>query len=685
MPDLLLEILSEEMPSHCQNGAETALANTLKQELQKANLPFESIQTFSTPRRLASIVKQIPEKQCDSTVNRKGPNIAANAIIIKRFLQSIGLETVDQCQIQKTKKGSIYYVQIHKKGRASDEILPDIILRTIKKIPWSQSMRFANDTFRWIRPLKNIVATFGEKILSGRLDLGSRDLSFTGATKGHEILDPGPHQVRADTYETTLTNASVIGDRNARRTHIERQLNRHAKTLDSLYVKDEALLCEVVGLVEYPIVLVGKIDKNLMALPREVLITSMRKHQKFFVFQDKSGALAPYFATVANIQTTDGGASIVKGNERVLRARLKDSLFFWESDLAMYPKNAMKKLEDMTFHTKLGTVFQRARRLEKLANHLAPLVEANAQDVRRAAHLCKVDIVSKMVGEFPELQGVIGKYYAQNSGENTRVCQAIAEQYMPNSRAETCPTAPESLALALADKLEMMTAFWSIDERPTSSKDPYALRRCAVGILRLILENNLSLSLRTSIVYAFSLQTTPKEFFQENLVDNMLQFFHERAKIYLKTLGMPADYSEAVLSSGIDHILTQVRLIETLSKRSAAVSALKNLFMRVKNITHTKSHVVYQGIRKDLFQKTQEKTLFDAIDATKKIVSKHMKNKDFDAAIDAILPIQEKTDRFFDAVMVNSDDKAIRDNRRTLLKSVIDLLAKIVNFDAIAG
>ena len=525
MPELLLELLSEEIPARMQARAAEDLKRLVCQGLKDAGLKFDRAQAFATPRRLTLVVDGLPKKQPEQKIERKGPRVGAPDNAIKGFLKSAGLDSVDKCEIRDVKGEQVYFLVSEKTVLKTTNVLKDILGSTLNRFPWPKSMKWAENDLLWVRPLQNVLAIFDGRKIPFSIGLKSHNgkrvwgegeenlydfecpLTANNKTVGHRFLAPKKFTVTGFVdYKKKLKAAKVILDPAERRAVIEKQAKRKAARAKLVLKDDPALLDEVTGLVEWPVVLMGRIDPEFMDLPPEVLTISMRAHQKYLALVDQSGALANRFLVVANMATADNGKAIAAGNERVLRARLADARFFWDQDRKAPLSARTPRLGQIVFHAKLGSLDQKIDRVQALAAEIAGHIEGADKDrVRSAARLCKADLTTGMVGEFPELQGVMGRYYALADGEHAEAADAIAEHYAPQGPNDACPSAPVSVALALADKIDTLVGFWAIDEKPTGSKDPYALRRAALGVIRLILENDLRLPLSSILHRAFFL------------------------------------------------------------------------------------------------------------------------------------------------------------------------------------
>jgi glycyl-tRNA synthetase beta chain len=512
MPDLLLELFSEEIPARMQRRAAEDLKKLVTDALVERGFLYEGAQGFATPRRLALTVMGLPVKGQDVREERKGPRVGSPEGAIQGFLKGAGLSSIDQARIESDpKKGEFYVAVIEKPGRATQDVLAEILPGIVKNFPWPKSMRWGAaskepGSLRWVRPLHSIVCTFGPETEDPEVVRFDVDGIMSGdVTKGHRFLAPSEIRVkRFDDYAPALERAKVVLDADRRKDMILHDARDLAFAQGLELVEDEGLLEEVAGLVEWPVVLIGSFDEAFLSIPPEVIRTTIRANQKCFVLRDpNTDKLANRFLLTSNLVASDGGRTIVGGNERVVRARLSDAKFFWETDQRVKLEERLEKLKSIVFHEKLGTQFERVERIAALAKELAPVVGADAALAERAARLAKADLVTEMVGEFPELQGLMGRYYATLQGENPSAAAAIEEHYKPLGPSDRVPTDPVSVAVALADKIDTLVGFWVIQERPTGSKDPYALRRAALGIIRLILDNAIRLEAGSSVVAGY--------------------------------------------------------------------------------------------------------------------------------------------------------------------------------------
>ncbi|HYD98063.1 MAG TPA: glycine--tRNA ligase subunit beta, partial [Alphaproteobacteria bacterium] len=571
MAELLIELFSEEIPARMQAKAAEDFQRLVTARLGAAGIAFGRAEAHVTPRRLALMVDGLPVQQAATEEERRGPRVGAPQAALDGFLKGAGV-TLEQCEQRDTGKGVFYFAVLRKEGRATAEVLPELLAAAIQEMPWPKSMRWGGYAFRWVRPLHRILAVFDGRPLAGGFGLGDRDrapcfvadgakadLPYGSVTAGHRFLSSGRIEVTgfAD-YAAKLRAAHVILDREERKALVRAEAERLAAAEGLALVDDPGLLEEVAGLVEWPVLFTGRIDEQFMDVPPEVLITSMRTHQRYFALRRPDGALAPRFVVAANMVPRDEGRTIVAGNERVLRARLSDAKFFWDQDRKQRLEDRLPALKEIVFHKELGTLAERVGRLRALAADIAGRIGADAAKVERAAALCKADLVTGMVGEFPELQGVMGRYYAEAQGEDAPVAQAIAEHYSPLGPSDRCPTAPVSVAVALAEKIDTLAGFFGIDERPTGSKDPYALRRAALGTIRLIVENGLRLPLRAVFAAALGRYAERGAAPAEAAVPNLLDFFADRLKVALREKGVRHDLIDAVFSLGGEDDLTRL-------------------------------------------------------------------------------------------------------------------------------
>jgi glycyl-tRNA synthetase beta chain len=733
MPDLLLELFSEEIPARMQARAAEDLRKLITDRLVDAGLVYEGAKAFATPRRLALTVHGIPVRQPDLKEERKGPKVGAPEQAIAGFLRAAGLASIDQVKVQSDKKGDFYVAVTEKKGRSAIEVIAEIVPDVISNFPWPKSMTwgapdfvrtndggyvrnndgsyvYAKPWLKWVRPLHSIVATFGpetEEPEIVRFEVG--DLQSGNQTRGHRFMAPGAFTVkRFDDYVAKLEKAKVMLDAARRAEMILTDAKNLAFAQGYELVEDEGLLAEVSGLVEWPVVLMGAFDKAFLSIPDEVIRATIRNNQKCFVLRDPQTAkLVDKFILVANEEAADGGKAIVAGNERVIRARLSDAKFFYDTDLKTRLEDRLPKFEHIVFHEKLGTQGERIARIVALAGQLAPLVGADVAKAERAAHLCKADLLTEVVGEFPELQGLMGRYYAEAQNEDEAVAHACEDHYKPKGPDDLVPSDPVSIAVALADKIDTLVGFWAIDEKPTGSKDPYALRRAGLGIIRIVLDNKLRLrvcevaakhlGVMAGLVPAIhglnkkDVDARDKRGHDE-VARDLLSFFADRLKGQLREQGARHDLVDAVFAlEGQDDLLLIVRRVEALG-RFLDTDDGKNLLAGVKRasnilrIEEKKDKREYTGAPEpSLYKQDEEKALASAIDEAKRDASAAVAKEDFAAAMTAMAKLRPFVDAFFDKVTVNVDEPKLRENRLKLLNEIREATRAVADFSKIEG
>ncbi|MGF6426395.1 glycine--tRNA ligase subunit beta [Bradyrhizobium elkanii] len=698
MPDLLLELFSEEIPARMQAKAADDLRRMVTDKLVAEGLVYEGVKAFATPRRLALTVHGIPARQPDLKDERRGPRVGGPEPAIQGFLKATGLASISEAKIQHDKKGDFYIALIEKPGRAAIDVIAEMLPVIIRTFPWPKSMRWGarsakSGSLTWVRPLHAITATFGLETEEPDIVKFSVDGIEAGQTTyGHRFMAPGPISVRRfEDYEAKLKAAKVILDPQARKDIILEDAKELAFAQGLELVEDQVLLDEVSGLVEWPVVMMGSFEEQYLSIPDEVIRATIRNNQKCFVVRDpKTGKLTNKFVLTANIEAPDGGKTIVAGNERVIRPRLSDAKFFYETDLKTKLEDRLPKFEQIVFHEKLGTQAERIKRIERLAAEIAPLVGADVEKTRRAARLAKADLLTEVVGEFPELQGLMGKYYALAQGEDAFVAAASEEHWKPQGPTDRVPTDPVSVAVALADKLDTLAGFWAIDEKPTGSKDPFALRRAALGAIRLIVENTLRLPiLKTakSALLGLSLKADA-----ETLPNDLLAFLADRLKVQLRDQGARHDLVDAVFSlGGQDDLLLVVRRVEALGKFLDSDDG-KNLLAGTKRasnilaIEEKKDKRTFDGAPDAaLYKLDEEKTLAKAINQVKAEASAAVAKEDFAGAMSAMAKLRPAVDAFFDKVKVNDDDPKVRENRLKLLNEIRAATRAVADFSRIEG
>ena len=747
MPELLLELFSEEIPARMQRRAATDLKALVTDGLVAAGLGYENAVAYATPRRLALRVTGVPVRSQDVEEERKGPRVGAPEQAVAGFLKAAGLSSLDEAEIvSDPKKGEFYVARTKKPGREATAVLAEIVPSVVRAFPWPKSMRWGAASaeagaLRWVRPLHSILCTFGpETEEPDVVTVAVPGVASGNTTHGHRFHAPDAITVRRfDDYVDKLAKAHVVLDADRRKDIILHDARDRAFALGLELVEDEGLLEEVAGLVEWPVVLVGSFDTAFLQIPDAVIRSTIRANQKCFVLRDPAtGRLAERFVLTANIEAKDGGKAIVAGNERVVRARLSDARFFYETDLKVPLETRLEKLKSVTFHEKLGTQFERVERIARLARELAPLVGADPDKAERAARLAKADLATEMVGEFPELQGHMGRHYAERQGEDAEVAAAIEEHYKPQGPSDSVPTAPVSVAVALADKLDMLVGFWAIDEKPTGSKDPYALRRAALGAVRVLLEHGVRINLRAwlrtlSLFIPFrraveefgqpyeilkALVSTgavvpdrfpevlkavrPGPVLQQQLLDSvgpasrngddLLAFLADRLKVQLREQGARHDLVDAVFAlPGQDDLVLVVKRVEALGKFLETEDG-KNLLAgtrraaNILRIEEKKDGRAFDGaVDPARLVEPAERTLYDAIVGAKATAADAVAREDFGAAMTALATLRAPVDTFFDAILVNADDKAVRENRLTLLNEIRAATLTVADFSKIAG
>jgi glycyl-tRNA synthetase beta chain len=701
MPDLLLELFSEEIPARMQAKAAEDLRRMVTDKLVAEGLVYEGAKAFATPRRLALTVHGIPARQADLKDERKGPRVGGAEAAIQGFLKATGLTSLDEATIQRDpKKGDFYVALIEKPGRATLDVLAEMLPVIIRTFPWPKSMRWGTRSAKpgalnWVRPLHAITATFGlETEDPDVVKFSVENIEAGQTTYGHRFMAPAPFSVRRfEDYEAKLLDAKVVLDPQRRKDTIVTDAKQLAFAQGYELVEDPALLDEVSGLVEWPVVLMGSFEEEFLKTPAEVIRATIRNNQKCFVVRDpRTGGLAPKFILTANIEASDGGGTIIAGNERVIRARLSDAKFFYETDLKTKLGDRLPKFEQIVFHEKLGTQAERIKRIERLAAEIAPLVGADVEKTKRAARLAKADLLTEVVGEFPEVQGLMGKYYALAQGEDASVAAACEEHYKPQGPGDRVPTDPVSVAVALADKLDTLVGFWAIDEKPTGSKDPYALRRAALGVIRLITDNTLRLSLLQVAKSALSGLQAKSAGDPEKLAADLLSFFADRLKVQLREQGARHDLVDAVFAlGGQDDLLMVVRRVEALGKFLDSDDG-KNLLAGTKRASNILAIEEKKDKRKfdgapdaALYQLDEEKALAKAIGEVKTEASAAVAKEDFAAAMSAMAKLRPAVDAFFDKVKVNDDDARIRENRLKLLNEIRSATRSVADFSKIEG
>ena len=741
MSELLLELLSEEIPARMQLRASDDLKRLIVDGLKARGLEVGEARAYATPRRLTLVVESVPAKSPAISEEKKGPRVGAPEQAVQGFLKSAGLASISDATIVKDeKKGDFYVAKIEKPGRAAAEIIAETVVDIAAKFPWPKSMRWGSSSFQWVRPLQSVLCLLDGKVVPFEI----AGLEAGNETYGHRFLGPGPFKVKnfAD-YEAKLAAHHVMLDPAKRAAAISEQAHAIAKEAKLELIEDDALLAENAGLTEWPVVLMGSFDRAFLEVPPEVLTTSMKTHQKCFSLREpRSKKLANKFLLVANLVAKDGGAEIISGNEKVIRARLSDARFFWQQDLKHPMSEMVDKLSGITFHEKLGSQKDRVERIKELAAELAGACDAPPEDARRAAELAKADLVSDMVGEFPELQGLMGRYYAEHVGTKPEIARAIELHYKPKGPTDTVPREEQgdavAVAVALADKLDTLVGFWAIGEKPTGSGDPYQLRRAALGIIRIVLENDLRISIGDRIIgplmravsdswpdaKARSLEDiiekigAKPDLRLEDLLkkkaeldthsinadimkivgrtadaaNDLLSFFADRLKVFLRDQGKRHDLIDAVFAlGGQDDLALIVRRVEALdaflktddgTNLLAGVKRAANI-LAIEEKKDKKSYAGPYDLK--LISEKEETALAAAIEATKQDTVAAINVENFAGAMRALSELRAPVDEFFNKILVNADDPRIRENRLRLLSEIRAATQTVADFSKISG
>lgn len=687
MAEFLLEILSEEIPARMQAKAADDLRRMVTEGLTKAGLTFEAARSYVTPRRLTLVIEGLPVAQPDISEEKRGPRVGAPEQAMAGFLASTGM-SVEQLEKRDTGKGEFYFAIINKKGRPTAEILRETVAQVMADFPWPKSQRWGANAVRWVRPVQSILCLFAGEVVP--VSFGPVTAGRT--TRGHRFLAPAEISIKdfAD-YFARLPEARVMLDPAERRHEILRQAEAAASAEGLTLREDEGLLAEVAGLVEWPSVLVGSIDESFMAVPSEVLITSMRSHQKYFSLLNADGSLAPRFLVVSNMHPSD---AIIAGNQRVLRARLSDAAFFWETDRKARLESRLPKLEERLFYAKLGTMADKVARIRLLARHLTFYVDgAEADETERAAELAKADLSTEMVGEFPELQGIMGRYYALGDGEEPKVADAIAEHYSPLGPSDAVPSAPLAVCVSLADKIDSLVGFFAIDEKPTGSKDPFALRRAALGVIRLVVENKLRLPLLPFFMMAHAQYSSAALVHDgEQTAADLLDFFADRLKVHLKEKGVRHDLVNAIFAlGGEDDLVRLLHRVEALGEflQTDDGANLLVAYRRAANIVRIeekKDGTSYAGLADEAgLREPEEIALHRALADIREAAAHGLKAERYAEVMGALARLRQPVDSFFDKVTVNAEDAALRINRLRLLAGIGAAMGDVADFGKIEG
>ena len=692
MPDLLLELFSEEIPARMQAKAAEDLQSLVTNGLVEAGLTYASAASFATPRRLCLVVDGLSANSPTTTEERKGPRVDAPEAAIEGFLRGAGVSR-DALETREDKKGEIYVARITHQGRDAADIIAELVPSVIRNFPWPKSMRWGAGSLRWVRPLHSILCLLTDEAGAGVVPFEVDDIVAGDKTRGHRFMAPDAFSVSSfEDYEAKLKRAHVILRADERSDAIWHEASQMAFAAGLELVEDRGLLAEVAGLVEWPVVLMGEIGADFLNLPPEVLQTSMKEHQKFFSVKNPKTGRIERFVTVANRITADEGATILAGNQKVLSARLSDAKFFWENDLRVAKSDIIQwtqSLENVTFQAKLGSQAARIKRIAELAAELAPIVGADADQARQAAKIAKADLSSEMVYEFPELQGLMGRYYAAEAGYAPEIAAVAQEHYQPLGPSDDVPNAPLSVAVALADKIDTLTGFWAIDEKPTGSKDPYALRRAALGVIRLILDNGVRLNLSVPFVSRGAGFGSDAP---EAAATDLLSFFHDRLKVHLRDEGIRHDVIDACLSmAGNDDlalVVARARAVQAVLSTDDGENLIQG-YRRANNIltqAEAKDGVEYRfGADMKFAETDEERALFAALAAAREAANPALASEDFAAAMAALAALRGPIDAFFEKVQVNADSEIVRRNRLNLLHEIVETCGKVADLSRIEG
>ncbi|MFG6662172.1 glycine--tRNA ligase subunit beta [Sulfitobacter sp. 916] len=695
MPDLLIELFSEEIPARMQKRAGEDLQKLVTNGLVEAGLTYGSAAVFTTPRRLTLALGDMLAASPRQVEERKGPKADAPEKAIEGFLRGAGL-TRDQLEERETPKGKVLFAKIEKPGRPAAEIVAEVLEQTIRNFPWPKSMRWGSGSLKWVRPLHSILCVISDEAGAEVVPLTIDGITAGNTTRGHRFLAPAEIEVAGfEDYQDKLSRAFVVLNPAARANTIWHDATNMAFAAGLEVVEDAGLLAEVAGLVEYPVVLMGRIGEDFLGLPPEVLQTSMKEHQKFFSVRNPKSGQIERFITVANRTTADEGATILAGNEKVLGARLSDAKFFWDNDLRTVTAGGgmetwVKALENVTFHNKLGTQAELIDRMATLSRELAPLVGADADEAEKAARVAKADLSSEMVYEFPELQGLMGSYYARKAGMSDAVADAAKDHYAPLGPSDDVPTAPISIAVALAEKIDKLTGFWAIDEKPTGSKDPFALRRAALGVIRILVENDVSLSLNDVLGQSAEI-VGDRDAGRADTAD-ILGFIHDRLKVYLRDQGIRHDVIDACIAmDGSDDLTLLVKRARALSdtlKTDDGENLIQG-FKRANNILSQAEEadgVEYSFGADPKFAETEaEKDLFAALNKAEAKITPAMAAQDFSTAMAAMAELRGPIDAFFEAVQVNAENPTVRRNRLNLLSRIRTICSAVADLTKLDG
>ena len=686
MPNLLIELFSEEIPARMQRKASSDLEQLLTEGISDLGLTYESSANFSTPRRLTLVLENVSSKSLSRVEEKRGPRKDAPEKAIQGFLKNTGLE-LSQLEVRQEKKGEFYFASIRTEGRKAADIISAVLEKTIRNFPWRKSMRWGESSLKWVRPLHSIICILYDEDGSKVVEMDIEGISSGDMTFGHRFMGNGAFSVNSfEDYTSKLKKEFVVLDPSERGDIILQEIENQAFAQGLELINDPSLLNEVVGLIEWPVVLMGKLEEQFMSLPPEVLQTSMREHQKFFSILNPKNNKVVQFATVANRETPDNGSTILAGNRKVLSARLADAKFFWDNDLRIINTSGLdfwqEKLKRVTFHNKLGNQFERVARITYLSAAIAKKVGCDPNLAKSAASISKSDLSSEMVYEFPELQGVMGTYYAIEAGFEKNIANACKEHYAPLGPSDEVPNSPVSIVVALADKIDTLTSFWSINEKPTGSKDPFALRRSALGLIRIIIENDIRISL--SDILALGNDGAD--------IEDLKHFIHQRMKVFLRDQSLRHDLIDACLSldEGNDLALSVKKSLALTDfiKTSDGANLIQG-FKRANNIllqAEQKDGVEYSyGAESKYAEDGAEHNLFYALDNEEVKIRSALEREDFVEAMNSMANLRTPIDSFFETVQINSDVDVIRRNRLNLLSRICKLCLSVADLTKVEG
>ncbi|MEE2704797.1 MAG: glycine--tRNA ligase subunit beta [Pseudomonadota bacterium] len=688
MPELLIEFFSEEIPAFMQIKAKKDIANIFEKAFNDANLEGYTINSMSGPRRLTLITKDLPEFQNSSIEEKKGPRVDSPQKAVDGFLKTNNVKDITKLEIRDLNKGKFYFLTRKIEGLPTKKIIEDTIIGVLKNFPWPKSMRWGEGNLRWVRPLINILVIFDGKVIP---------INFSGflssnQTYGHRFFSTSAIAVNNfREYKQKLYESKVIVDDRDRYQEISKQIDKILKDKDLVSDNDQKLMSELVGLVEWPVVYLGKIDESFMDVPKEILSSAMRKHQRYISLYNKDGSLSSNYIIVSNAETKDSGIEVIKGNNRVLRARLSDAKFFWQQDKSLTLDSRVNDLKDRIFHSKLGSLFDKVKRIEMLSSVVSNFIpDSNSTDAKRAAYLSKSDLLTGVVGEFPDLQGTMGYYYAKNDGESENVCSAIKDHYSPLGPSDYSPSSPISICLALADKIDTIVGFFGISQFPSGSKDPFALRRSSLGIIRIIIENKINLRLEDLINESYKTYQNNLILEEEELVKSILSFIEERLRVFLKDKGVSFDIINAALLScgNIFEAYSRIFALKSFLDSNDGANLL-SVYRRAVNIVRIESKKdkvdYFSHANIGIKYNKQAASLNTILEDLEPKLNKVLETNDFGKALEYLDVLRLPINTFLDNVMVNDRDEKVRTSNLCLLARVGIVIGKVADFSKIEG